>query len=131
MNVSAKKPVFRMRQSTGFASMSDLWKAALFLGDLMDWSIVIEGVTHVSPNAAGVVLDAPPLSSASDGAGLNVTPKLPKFSFKRRSGTALHKDLREFAAWVREQLVRQMESDDFTGASSHAQNTQVEFRRAP
>lgn len=131
MNAAARTPVYHMEQTTGFASMRELWKAALFLSDLLGWQVIIEGVTHVAPADQGVYLNAPTQAETFKRSGMNVTPERPKFAFKRRSGLAKFSDLEVFAAFVREQLMQRMQSKDLVSGSGSPGSARTVFRKDP
>ena len=120
-----------MEKTTGFATMAELRRAALWLGDYFGWKVIIEGVTHVSPTSRGVFLDAPPVSSTNKQGGQNITPQKPQFTFKRSKGMAFFSDLESFGRWAREQLALRMESNDLTGSGGNPESAAVAFKMNP
>lgn len=128
MNVEAQMPVFHMESTTGFCSMSELWHAGLFIGDVLKWKIIIDGVTHVSPVEGGVYADAPPVGGASDNGGQNVTPARPQYEFRRKRGVAKFSELEDFSAWLLENLRAKIASSDFTQVSNDSSGERVAFR---
>lgn len=89
--------------------------------------VYIEGVTHVSPTAAGVFFDAPPVSDTRAGAMGNIIPDSPPFIFKRRNGFAKREDLAAFAEHLQQLLARRFQSNDIT----EMQGERIQFKQDP
>lgn len=131
MNATGQLPVFHMEKTTGFATMRDLWRAAMFIADVMNFAVYVEGVTSASNGPQSTYITAPPVSATNNAGGMNITGEKPLYLFKRRKGLARRRDLEEFERWLVEKLRVKLESNDVTGAISNDVTRHVDFKINP